>query len=130
MNTLRRRILLLGSAIFFTAVIAVYLSRRTAFATADDTMRPWQGVSEYAYTRFRLLGYIDGSGPTWLFYYDSPEAFGAAPFTVEVNVLGRLRTVHVTKSGLWDQAARRWAVVPGGNKSGPQMPEGEPRLKE
>ncbi len=55
-------------------------------------MRPYAGVSEYVYTQFRFWGFVKGRGPTWLFHYDAPDVFDAAPFTVEVNVWGGLRT--------------------------------------
>ena len=88
------------------------ISRRVSFHTAEDTMSPYSGASEYAFTKFRLLGYIGGKGPTWLFYYDSPRAFDAAPFTVEVDFWGRLRTVHTQKAGLWDRDGKKWIMTP------------------
>lgn len=93
-----------GVALFFG------LSYRYALNTAEDTMRPYSTIAVHAYTDFKPIGYR--WGPTWIFYYDSPEAFDAAPFTVVVNVFGRLRAVHAPRLGLWDNDAHRWVVVP------------------
>ena len=92
--------------------MAVIISCQSAFLTAEKIMRPFVGVSEYAYTKFHFVGYVKGRGPTWLFYYDSPDAFDAAPFAVEVNVWGGLRTVHTQRCGLWDEAEMKWNTTP------------------
>ena len=97
-------------ALFVT--IAGFMSYQSAFRTAKKVMNPFVGVSEYVYTKFHLLGYAKGRGPTWLFYYDSPAAFDAAPFTVEVNFFGGLQTVHTEKCGLWDETEMKWLKTP------------------
>jgi hypothetical protein len=95
-----------------TLILGTAISRKAAFLVAEETMQPYHGVSEYAYTKFRLLGYLDHLGPTWLFIYDSPDMFDAATFVIEVDILGRLRAVHAPKTGLWDDKAKTWVKTP------------------
>jgi hypothetical protein len=73
-------------------------------------MKPYAGVTEYAYGEFRCLGYK--WGPAWVFHYDSPEMFDAAPFMVIVDVFGRLHAVYAPKNGLWDDHKNVWITVP------------------
>ncbi len=106
------RLTVLSVLIAVVVILGMALSRIMAFRVAEVTMRPYAGISEYAYTKFRLFGHLKHVGPIWLFVYDSPDMFDAAIFTVQVDVFGHLCGVQAPQTGLWDQETMTWIRTP------------------
>lgn len=104
------------SALLIIAILSIFIvvsCHWNAFRTAERTMEPYTtgGMTEYVNSRF---GFVDGKGPTWLFFYNSPVAFDTEQFTVEVSFLGELRNVYPPRPELWNSARKKWLMVPSG----------------